>query len=1031
MKPNCLRRSLLLPAGLILAGTAGCLAANSPAPATLPDVPSLLQQIQQLAGTPPAASSPASLLQSQLDEYHNERATLSDHDAASRWLQLYSSVYTLPQSDDNDNDSGNYRTELISALPPPSAWAELAKQVSALPAGDSDQARLVHVHLELLALALLNDRPGLETMLQKYRSATNPGTGIFSIFSSYRFSQLQNLLPRLQSFLVVTATDPEYVKSYWRNQLQPAGTPGGIVENDYGDQLPGPVAALGDDEAAKLLTPRIIAGDISRIPLRDPVTESLVLAIAQQQMPNLTKPLWQLTTLPGGTGLYPALLAKFGPAASTSDLLGSSLSSRFDSSSGSDQVTAYLTGTLAYALQLVTSGHTDQAVALLSPLLPSQPFQRNLENNLGFDYRGAPEFLMSTDLSDTALLTPQTTGALASFFLQLGQLQPLGPWLNNGLPFAVASGQLPAYLDFLAQNFTHPPAGATDAQRTNLQDTYQRALLAGGQLDQALALWRAEITNPPVVLPDDWQGQNRPFENALKVATIGYLLQKPDVLEEGLRAARTNVIAHNQDNSNSLADFYHTIGRPNDAFTVLTQALANKIRQQEQKGSNSFSPYYDSSSGGYLADMAELYLETGHPAEVVALLKRAPWWGVTDLKDLLTNTALHRPLGVIAADALFQTGQVDQAHAVLNAFFARDLSTDSSYELLLRMDGDDAMPVLDQLAAVNPYEKRPLIWKATLLLHQNKLIDAEAVIRQAIAIDPSDGWQGKGDRLRAFAVLGDILAARGQTAEADTMKSMVQAIRLSEQADDFKQIGLIGEAIKRYRQSLDLFDGAYCIQSRLALQLYQQGNFTEAEQHYRRAFELMPGSFGRIESHCFGCESVFEGGIARTVAEQVFTTYLKDHPDKPQASYLLGYLYSELNRPQDALPLFERAVALDPLYYNAWNKLADTAATLPGQGARLNDAQLTLSRLAPSGLFFNADVSYVTDLSSLWKIVAPKVAGNAATIHAPVYAFATSAQQLAATSNHPPPDLNTQYNNIQNAAQVLASQNLLNLVFNN
>ena len=50
------------------------------------------------------------------------------------------------------------------------------------------------------------------------------------------------------------------------------------------------------------------------------------------------------------------------------------------------------------------------------------------------------------------------------------------------------------------------------------------------------------------------------------------------------------------------------------------------------------------------------------------------------------------------------------------------------------------------------------------------------------------------------------------------------------------------------------FADAYCIQSRLALRYSELGDYVKAEQHYQRAFELMPDSFGRIESHCFGCE---------------------------------------------------------------------------------------------------------------------------------------------------------------------------------
>ena len=69
-----------------------------------------------------------------------------------------------------------------------------------------------------------------------------------------------------------------------------------------------------------------------------------------------------------------------------------------------------------------------------------------------------------------------------------------------------------------------------------------------------------------------------------------------------------------------------------------------------------------------------------------------------------------------------------------------------------------------------------------------------------------------------------------------------------------------------WRKALEQFADAYCIQSRLAIRLMEAGRREEAFEHYRRAYELMPSSFGRVESHCFGCESVFQGAAQQTLA---------------------------------------------------------------------------------------------------------------------------------------------------------------------
>jgi hypothetical protein len=52
---------------------------------------------------------------------------------------------------------------------------------------------------------------------------------------------------------------------------------------------------------------------------------------------------------------------------------------------------------------------------------------------------------------------------------------------------------------------------------------------------------------------------------------------------------------------------------------------------------------------------------------------------------------------------------------------------------------------------------------------------------------------------------------------------------------------------------------------------------------------MMPDSFGRVESHCFGCERAFDGERAQSIAERVFTGIAAKRPDNPQVHYLLGY----------------------------------------------------------------------------------------------------------------------------------------------
>jgi tetratricopeptide (TPR) repeat protein len=245
--------------------------------------------------------------------------------------------------------------------------------------------------------------------------------------------------------------------------------------------------------------------------------------------------------------------------------------------------------------------------------------------------------------------------------------------------------------------------------------------------------------------------------------------------------------------------------------------------------------------------------------------------------------------------------------------------------------------------------------------------DAETTIRRAIAIDPSDGEQGQNDRMRAYAVLADILVRKGDEAGARTYRTAVDAIRISEKADEFHEAGLYERAFKGYRDALEQFSDAYCIQSRLAVQLDKQGRRAEALQHYRRAYELMPDSFGRVESHCFGCESVFQDAEAQSVAEQVFQNAIRKSPAKAQAYYLIAYLREQQQRPGDAVQPLRQAVSLDPRYLNAWVHLYRVGEHTYIEPGEMDIARLKLLELDPLQRHASYSVTEVGDLAALWR----------------------------------------------------------------
>ncbi|HTR42916.1 MAG TPA: tetratricopeptide repeat protein [Pseudomonadales bacterium] len=328
------------------------------------------------------------------------------------------------------------------------------------------------------------------------------------------------------------------------------------------------------------------------------------------------------------------------------------------------------------------------------------------------------------------------------------------------------------------------------------------------------------------------------------------------------------------------------------------------------------------------------------------------------------------PVPFVAAAALADKGRTNEALRIDDALLDKTPELDRGYELLISLKGTNAIPQLDEIFKADQFQTRPLIWKAHLLQQDGQLEEAEKTVRQAIAIDPSDGEQGRGDRMRAYAELADIREARGDQKEADFYRQVVQAIRVSEEADQYYMAGLLKHAIAMYEQGLDHFADAYCIQSRLAIQLAALGKTSEAAEHYRRAYELMPDSFGRVESHCFGCERVFDGGQAQSIAEKVFAQLVAERPDKPQVYYLLGYLQTEEDRYYEAWTNFQTAVRLDPDYLNAWAKLQEVSQQIMVSPEAKEDIALNILRLDPLQRHTSADFKGVTDLARLWNAAA-------------------------------------------------------------
>jgi tetratricopeptide (TPR) repeat protein len=537
------------------------------------------------------------------------------------------------------------------------------------------------------------------------------------------------------------------------------------------------------------------------------------------------------------------------------------------------------------------------------------------------------------------------------------------------------------------------------------------ALLAADKIGAATDGLRKLLAKPPA------RGETtlkERYETALKAAALGRLTGSTALTDIGLNfaLAATLVMPEDEDESGQGVDsqvLWRELRRARRASEVQTRAIADLGKTAAKSGFEALTPATAKEINA-LIELAGIWSAEGRHAEVLRLLDESTRWSVGDAGALLARTDSEKvPLGIMVARALQSSGDSERAMRVARATVSQLPAVDGGYELLATLD-PQAAATFDALFALDQFEERPLIWKAAAQLKAGAVADAEVTIRRAIAIDPSDGEQGPNDRMRAYAVLSEILERKGDHAGAATYAKAVEAIRISERADTFYEAGLYERAFNGYREALEQFSDAYCIQSRLAVQLNKAGRRAEALEHYRRAYELMPDSFGRVESHCFGCESVFQGAESQSLAEQVFTDVIRKTPGKPQAHYLLAYLREQQDRPADAVQPLRQAVSLDPQYLNAWVHLNQAGARTYIEPAELDIARLKLLELDPLHRHANYEVTAVGDLAALWRGAerAQRVADAARPIRLAVYPLRASAAVIDKAKESLPAEMREQ-----------------------
>jgi tetratricopeptide (TPR) repeat protein len=941
-----LQRTLLFTAALgILCGSAW--AADEP----LPDAASVVRTVASPT-TKPAESM--SVLAARIKEFRANAGAMPAARAATQWLDLMDQAITAPDSQQSriGTEQKSNVEQAFAALPPPAAWEALVKDTTRRSA-QAGAHQLRWVALRLLAHELTADDAATATDLRQLHDGVQKS----------RFGQTGlGLDKQLAQAVLQQTNEPDLAAAMFEQQLKESSDFGG--QSDV--NVPDLVTLVGSQKATELLR-QALKSKIGQLNISEAkATAALARKLAIGMVDQLNGPQWGLVNSagPDSVALYEAMEKRFSEPTTQKSTHSSWIGRLF--SGGRSQTTMLdyqkQRATEFYLAGLIAQGRTEDATALAIRI-------GQKEQTEGFEALGS-------------LAHSGRAREVFDFFDGLLTRQPQLPYWGTYIQLAGQVGQTAQALKNVRAALAKPDLPKTVRETLNQQ--LITALLADDHVDEAVALLRKSIalmsaartTTQPISsdapgIVINSIGQDGP---AIQLARLGLVLHKADLLNEGIKAALEtchNRQLHPEYDFRSYvaltAGLLHLAHRDAEAVKLLAQDIARPKGDQE----------WSNMKQDELAALLSIYHQAGRHADVLELLRSLPEFEGDHLSDILTNSdSAMRPfyksgqlyIGYMAASAQLATGNKEAARNTVHALLQQEWGYDPAYALLVDMDGDQAIPLLDGMYARDHYEERPLIWKAQLLLRSHKLADAQKTIRQAISIDPSDGEEPRGDRMRAYSVLADILAQAGDAEQAGFYRGAVAAIRMSEDADQLIDAGLLKRGIELYKQSLKRFADAYCIQSRLAVQLSQIGDSKGAQAHYQRAFELMPESFGEVESHCFGCERVFDGKQAQSIAERVFSKLLTTEPKKPQVHYLLGYLRYEQAQYTAALPLFRQAVQLDPDYLNAWSKIDELGRYVRLPAKDRDDTTFAMMRLDPLSHHVTPDLGQVTDLKRLWSI---------------------------------------------------------------
>jgi len=888
-------------------------------------------------------------------------AALPPNQAAAEWLALYDRYWLLPSGGISDRySSGRYGASgvlslqsVIAALPPPSAWDALATRIESRTATNKNE-QMRECALHLFGDYLIGSNEKLQRDLATLESQT-------SGLDRYQRENIMETERTLRMFIQRRQQDgspASLVREFEKTlELQKSAAGRSVTV-----KIPDFVTLVGEERATELITAALKTPGVRIKGQGNQATLALARRICLARVNQLLEPQWALACSLDSVELYEAMIKKFPakdrlsePAEGSQFIENATDVNRNDSDSDKTSATGY------YILGLLAKNRVQEAVAFVTT-----------EQEANFSERIGQFVYLWSHGEDRV-----PPGAMLDFYERLLKKKGDNSLWPSYIGLALQLGKTNEMIQLLSAETSR--TDLTFEQRVKAQEHLALGYLADDRVDEAVQAFRR-------ILQMDSSKESAAVQTAcetlrvsigIRLATLGRLLKHPEWIEEGIRAceaaqARFRILSPGGGGYNS--DYFRNqiceVLIQNRQYAKAESNLVDSIAEQLKSTTRTrgFSP--PESFQSELMQLAGIYYQAGRYSDILVLLEQAPWWGGNDLVMIPSQRCGETvSLSVMAAEGLRAAGRTTQAVEVLKNTLYQNPGEDAAYQLLISLAPAGLAAWLDSIYQRDRFEERPLIWKAYLLMKDGNLNEAEKVAREALRVDPTDGETKAGDRVRGYAILADILEAKGQKDDAAFFRKVVESVRIAEQGDALTAAGLITQSLEQYEKAQSLFANAYCVQWRLAKRLDAIGDKEEAEKHYRIAFERMPEQFGQVASFCFGCEGAFQSGHSRSVAETVLLRLEKEGPKRPQVYYLLGQLRVAQERYPEAYTYYRKAVEMDPGYLDVWEQINAIADNLYLPPAERGEIRIQLLRMDPLQRHTYGNINEISDLKTLWAVL--------------------------------------------------------------